>query len=253
LPPPSPGSIDVDINLLAIMNKFAGSFVALMALTASLASAQNAVSRQGQDPAAVRLVVEQFLSMQTAGLPGQVTVKAGRIDAHTNLAACAAPQAFLPNGSRAWGKTTVGVRCTEPSNWTIYVPATVQVIAEYVATAKPLAQGQTVGEQDLARMKGDLTALPPGVVTDVSAAIGRTLAMSLPSGVPLRQDVLRSQQAVQQGQTVKLITAGPGFQVSTEARALNNAAEGQIAQARTPSGQVVSGVAKAGGVVAVSY
>jgi flagella basal body P-ring formation protein FlgA len=77
--------------------------------------------------------------------------------------------------------------------------------------------------------------------------------MSLPSGVPLRQDVLRSQQAVQQGQMIKLISAGPGFRVSAEARALNNATEGQVAQARTASGQVVSGIAKAGGVVEITY
>jgi len=49
------------------------------------------------------------------------------------------------------------------------------------------------------------------------------------------------------------VSSGPGFRVSAEARALNSAAEGQIAQARTASGQVVSGVAKAGGVVEVAY
>jgi flagellar basal body P-ring formation protein FlgA len=206
-----------------------------------------------QDLPAVALVIEQFLAAQTAGLPGQVTIKVGQIDSRTNLAACAAPQAFLPAGSRAWGKTTVGVRCSEPANWTIYVPATVQVIAEYIATAKPIAQGQSLGEQDLAKLKGDLTTLPSGVVTDTTLAVGRTLAVSLPSGVPLRQDVLRSRQAVQQGQMIKLVTNGQGFRVSTEARALNNAAEGQIAQARTASGQVVSGVAKAGGVVEITF
>lgn len=233
------------------MNNSIRLFVAILASATSFASAQNVGARQ--DLAAVRQVIEQFLGTQTIGLPGQVTVKVGQIDSRANLAACAAPQAFLPQGSRAWGKTTVGVRCNEPSNWTIYVPATVQVIAEYVATAKPLAQGQSVGEQDLVRIKGDLTTLPPGVVTDPAAAMGRTLSVSLPSGVPLRQDVLRGQQAVQQGQTVKLISTGSGFRVSSEARALNNAMEGQVAQARTASGQVVSGIAKAGGVVEVAY
>jgi flagellar basal body P-ring formation protein FlgA len=224
---------------------------ALVAVAAPLACAQNPGMRQ--DLPAVALVIEQFLAAQTAGLPGQVTIKVGQIDSRTNLAACAAPQAFLPAGSRAWGKTTVGVRCSEPANWTIYVPATVQVIAEYIATAKPIAQGQSLGEQDLAKLKGDLTTLPSGVVTDTTLAVGRTLAVSLPSGVPLRQDVLRSRQAVQQGQMIKLVTNGQGFRVSTEARALNNAAEGQIAQARTASGQVVSGVAKAGGVVEITF
>ncbi len=213
--------------------------------------AQTAPARQ--DTEVLRRNVGQFLRVQTAGLPGEVKIAVGRIDDRTALPACAAPQAFLPNGARLWGKTTVGIRCQEPSTWTIYVSATVQVIADYIVTAAPLAQGQMVGPSDIATIKGDLTRLPSGIITDVSQAVGRTLSASLPVGAPLRNDQLRSVQAVQQGQTVRLVSAGPGFQVSAEGRALNNAAEGQIAQARTASGQVVSGVAKAGGVVEVTY
>jgi len=208
---------------------------------------------QRQDTAALRQTVEQFLRTQSTGLPGHVNVSVGQIDARANLPACAAPEAFLPKGSRVWGKTTVGVRCTEPSPWTIYVASTVQVIGEYLIAATPLAQGQTVNAADVTRIKGDLTALPAGILTDAGQAVGRTLALSIAAGTPLRGDALRSQAAVQQGQTVRVVSSGPGFQVSAEARALNNASEGQIAQARTVSGQVVSGVAKAGGIVEVTY
>ncbi|HYD79783.1 MAG TPA: flagellar basal body P-ring formation chaperone FlgA [Paucimonas sp.] len=233
------------------MNRFADIAVALLASASVAAGAQETVARQ--DPAHIRQVVEQFLNMQTVGLPGQVTIKIGQIDSRSKLAACAAPQAFLPGGSRAWGKTTVGVRCSEPATWTIYVPATVHVVSEYVVTAKPVAQGQSLSESDLAKIRGDLTTLPSGIVTDAAQAVGRSPAVSLPAGMPLRMDTLRGQQAVQQGQTVKLVSSGPGFRVSGEARALNNAMEGQVAQARTTSGQVISGIAKAGGVVEVTY
>jgi len=225
----------------------------VLAAAALPALAQTAPAVPRQDPAVLRLAVEQFLATQAAGLPGQVAVKVGQIDSRNNLAACAAPQPFLAAGSRAWGKTTVGVRCSEPAHWTIYVQATVQVVGEYFVTARPLAQGQAIAESDLARIRGDLTALPPSIVTDGGLAVGRTLAMSLPAGVPLRQDALRSQPVVQQGQVVRLVTNGPGFRVSTEARALTNAVEGQVAQARTANGQVVSGVARGGGVVEVTY
>jgi flagellar basal body P-ring formation protein FlgA len=208
---------------------------------------------QRQDTSTVRQTVEQFLRVQTAGLPGEVNISVGNVDARTNLPQCAEPQAFMPNGSRIWGKTTVGVRCTTPSPWTIYVAATVQVIGEYVITAAPLAQGHMVGASDVVKIKGDLTSLPNSIITDANQAIGRTVAISLPSGAPLRSDSLRTQPAVQQGQSVRVVSSGPGFRVSTEARALNNASEGQIAQARTASGQVVSGIAKSGGIVEVGY
>jgi flagella basal body P-ring formation protein FlgA len=64
-----------------------------------------------------------------AGLPGEVSVKVGAVDPRTALAACPAPEAFLQPGARAWGKTTVGVRCTAPSSWTMYIQAQVNVKA----------------------------------------------------------------------------------------------------------------------------
>lgn len=224
--------------------------LAIFWLLANTAMAQTPAR---QDPAALRQSVEQFLRVQTAGLPGKVDITVGSVDARTNLPACAAPEAFLPNGSRVWGKTTVGMRCREPSPWTIYISATVRVTADYVVSAAPLAQGQTIAQNDLASVKGDLTTLPNGIITDASQAIGRTVTVSLPAGTPLRSDSLRAQQAVLQGQTVRVVSNGPGFQVATEGRALNNAAEGQVAQARTMSGQVISGVAKTGGIIEVRY
>lgn len=183
----------------------------------------------------------------------EVQVSVGNVDPRTNLAACVAPEPFLPGGSRAWGKTTVGIRCTAPAPWTIYLAATVRVQGEYLVAAAPLPQGKTLGPEDVVGRRGELTTLPAGIVTDVSQAVGRVAAVSLPAGAPLRGDSLRSVAAVQQGQTVRIVSGGPGFRVSAEGRALNNAAEGQVAQARTASGQVVSGVARTGGVVEVSY
>jgi flagella basal body P-ring formation protein FlgA len=58
---------------------------------------------------------------------------------------------------------------------------------------------------------------------------------------------------VQQGQSVRLVSNGNGFSVSSEARAIGNAAEGQVVQVRTPAGAVVSGTARAGGLVEVSF
>ncbi len=220
-------------------------------LATSVAAQQTSMTKQ--DPVAIRAVVEYFLRTQSAGLPGQVSITTSSLDPRSNLAACAAPEPFLPAGSRVWGRTTVGVRCSAPASWTVYISATVNVMAEYLTAAAPLAQGQLISARDLAKVKGDLTLLPAGILTDPSQAIGRTLSLSLPAGSPLRQDALRAQIAVQQGQTVRLVSSGTGFSISSEARALNNASAGQVVQARTAAGQVVSGVAQAGGIVEVSY
>jgi flagella basal body P-ring formation protein FlgA len=206
-----------------------------------------------QNANALRAVVEQFLLTQAAGLPGEVSVKVGAIDPRTALAHCPAPEAFLQPGARAWGKTTVGVRCTAPSSWTIFIQAQVNVKADYVAAAVPLAQGQAVEQGQLMLVKGDIAAMPNGIITDMAQAIGRTPTVSLAAGTPLRLDTLKSKPVVQQNQAVRLVLNGHGFSVSAEGRAIGTAGEGQVVQVRTPSGTVVSGTAKAGGMVEVAF
>jgi flagella basal body P-ring formation protein FlgA len=235
------------------MTKHIQTILAALALSAATATsfAQSAPAKQ--DHGVLRQAVTQFLTMQAGGLPGQINVTVGAIDPRLNLAACAAPEAFLPNGARAWGKTTVGVRCTAPSPWTVYIPAMVQVQGDYLAAAVPLAQGQVIGPNDVARVRGDLTILPPGIVTEPSQAVGYTVARTVAVGAPLRQDALRSQQAVASGQMVRLVSSGPGFKVTSDGRALANGSDGQTIQVRAPNGQVVSGVARLGGLVEVAY
>jgi flagella basal body P-ring formation protein FlgA len=229
------------------------SLLTTLALASSLALAQQPPAGGRQDLAALRTVVEQFLQAQTSGLPGQVSVEVGALDPRMSLASCPAPQAFQQPGARAWGKTTVGVRCAAPTAWTVYIQAKVAVQGEYVAAAVPLAQGQPIEQTQLVLMKGDLAAMPNGVVTDMAQAVGRSSTISLPSGAPLRLDALRSKPVVQQGQLVRVVSSGAGFKVSAEARAIGTAGEGQVVQVRTPAGAIISGVAHAGGLVEVVF
>jgi flagella basal body P-ring formation protein FlgA len=208
---------------------------------------------QRQNLPALQQAAEQYLKAQASGLPGSVTIDVDPVDPRLNLAACVEPQAFMPNGARLWGKTTIGIKCVAPSVWTIYLRANVQVVSDYVVAAVPLAQGQTISAADVTRVHGDLSNLPAGIVTDASQAVGRVAAMSMRAGTPLRMDSIRNQRVVQQGQSVRVVSNGPGFQITTEARALTNANEGQMAQARTAAGQVVSGIAKAGGILEINY
>ena len=227
-------------------------FFSALLLTSSLALGQQPAGAR-QDLGALRAVVEQYLQAQSGALAGQATIEVGAIDPRMSLAACPAPQAFQQPGARAFGKTTVGVRCAAPTAWTVYIQAKVAVQGDYVAAAVPLAQGQPIEQSQLVLMKGDLAAMPNGVVTDMAQAIGRTPTMSLPSGAPLRLDTLRSKPVVQSGQAVRVVSSGDGFKVSAEARAIGTAGEGQVVQVRTPSGAILSGVAKAGGLVEVVF
>lgn len=206
-----------------------------------------------QNLALIKTKIAEFLDMQTIGYPGKVSVHAGAIDPNLKLAQCPDMQVFMPTGSRAWGKTSVGVRCNAPNVWTIYVQATVNVIAQYLVAASPLAQGQTVTGQDMMFESGDLTQLPAGVFTEQSQAIGRTVNISMNAGTVLRQELLRVAPVVQQGQTVMVTSKGNGFSVSAEGLSMAKANEGQVVQVKVASGQVVTGIARNGGQVEVGF
>lgn len=198
-------------------------------------------------------VAERHARLQTQGLPGKVSITVGGLDPRTQLPPCSAHEAFTPPGARLWGKTTVGVRCLGPNIWSVLVPVQITVTGQYVTTARALAAGQLVQAADLAVQSGDLAVQPAGIVTDPASAVGKTLKNSLAAGQPLRADQLLAPLVIRQGQTVRLISKGPGFSVSGEGKAINNAAEGQVAQIRMPSGQVVSGVAKSDGTAEISF
>lgn len=210
-------------------------------------------SNQWQDLETIRAGAIQYVYQQTASQPGSVTVTAGVLEPRLHLPACHGMEFFTPVGSRLWGSSNVGVRCTAPSPWTIYVPVNIKVTAAIVFAARPLQTGQKLAEADILLKSDDLTQFASGVITDPKQALGKTVTISVAPGSPLRLDMLRAPHVIQQGQSVKIIAQGRGFQVNAEGKALTSAAAGQIVSVRTPSGQIVKGTAKEGGMVEVPF
>lgn len=222
-------------------------------LTLFTAAIANAQPPGAQSPAAVQRAVGDFVKAQTGGLAGHATHTVGAVDPRLALPACGALEVFLPPHGKLWGASSVGVRCAAPTPWTIYVPVTIRVQGPYLAAARALTPGTALAHGDLTVVQGDLTTLPPTVLSDLAQALGKSLTMPLAPGQALRADVLKVTPAVIQGQTVRLISQGPGFRVSAEGRAIGNAGVGQVAQVRTANGQTISGVARADGTVEVSF
>jgi flagella basal body P-ring formation protein FlgA len=222
-----------------------------LAALAGLCLPAAAAAVDQQDPAAVQAQAERFLKTQSGGLPGKVTIQVR--PPRSALPACAALDAFQPAGSRRIGKTTVGVRCLAPSQWTVYLAAQVRVIASYAVTLQPLPANHILTAADLTLREGDLGALPADVVADASGLLGYRTVSGLAAGAPLRNTLLRPPLVVQQGQVTRLVLNGPGFSVQSEGQALANASRGDRVRVKTRSGEVVSGVAQDGQQVVVAF
>jgi len=204
-----------------------------------------------QSPALIQATAERFLLTQAGSHGGKLSaeVKAPR----ASLPACTALEAFSMPGNRPVGKLTVGVRCLAPSNWTVYLPAQVKSVGRYVATAHALPANHVLAETDLLVKEGDLGLLPADVANTPAALTGYRTVSGVAAGAALRTGLLRAPQVVQQGQPTRIVLVGPGFSVHSEGQALANAGRGDRVRVKTASGQVVSGIARDGQQVDLTF
>lgn len=204
------------------------------------------------DVGPIERAIEDFLKIQAKSLPGQVSHRIGAINAGALADGCRGIDVKMDPAAPAWGRTHVNVRCSNGAAWSFYVPVQINVAVDYLVSARPLRPGQLIVDADISRRRGDLASLPAGVLTDPAQALGQASGISLPADRPLRADMLRQPQVIKQGQRVKVVSRGAGFQVASEGRAVNNAGTGQVVQVRMASGQVISGIAQHDGTVDVA-
>lgn len=247
------------------------AFLLLQSAAGGVASAGDTAGRSApsaaQDHAQIRNTVTQFVEQQIAALPGKATYQIDEIDRRIALPLCANFEAFLPPGSQLIGKTSVGVRCasqsrqeenqgkvttgqTRTNGWSIFVPVQIRVSLNLLTSARQLPPGHTLQEQDLASQATEASRMEG--FTDPQQVLGKVLRYGISAGQVLREDMLRQPYSVKQGQVVQIAVQGNGFSIRSEGVALNNAGEGQAVQIRVSSGRVVSGVARAGGVVEIA-
>lgn len=217
----------------------AGALAALLAAGNTVAAPQGAPADTA--PPAILAAIERLVQVQSKGLPGEISVR--MLGNTATLPACDAPQAFLAPGTELRGRVSIGVRCTVPGTWTRYVQAYVSVQGRYYVAAQAIDAGRPLGVGDVEERTGDLAALPRTVVTEPASLHGVVAANRIAAGAPLRKELLRGTVVIQQGQNVKVVAEGPGFSVSTEAKAMTRAEVGATVQAKTRDGRMVSGVA----------
>jgi len=237
------------VALLSLLLTACASGAAALALAASPAGGPGTgVPSQGE-----RIVqsVQRHLQEQTASLPGEVRIAVNPLDERTRLAACDDMQVFTAPGARPWGAVSVGVRCLRPQSWQVYVQASVRVLAPVVVAGRAMLAGSTVDAADLTTRVEELTALPASVLQDPNLAIGRVLASNVQAGSVLRAENLKQVLAVVNGQTVRVIYESPTLSVTSDGRALGNAAVGQGVDVRVGSGKTVRGIVRSTGVVVI--
>jgi flagellar basal body P-ring formation protein FlgA len=178
-------------------------------------------------------------------IPGaRIEVEVGELDSRLHLAPCAQVQAYLPANARAWGRTRVGLRCTQGEKlWNVSVPVVVRVLAAAPTLKSALPAGTVLKPEHLDAALVDWALQLETPVQAAPALVDRVLAHALPAGSAIRPADLRARLWFAAGDTVRVEAKGEGFSVSTTAQALGPGAEGQRVRVRTEAGQVLTGLA----------
>ncbi|MCO5123115.1 MAG: flagellar basal body P-ring formation chaperone FlgA [Rhizobacter sp.] len=227
----------VTLALIAVAGP-AGATGTTAPSTAAAPAADDTAASLG---AAISQQVRQF-ALEGGALPGmRLEVEVGKLDPRLRLAHCDRIEPYLPTGARLWGRTRIGLRCTQGvTPWNVYLPLTVNVFGPGITSAAALPAGAVLTAADLQTAEVNLAERGAAIVR-LDDAVGRTLARPLTPGQSVRATDLRRRQWFAAGETVQISAIGPGFRVSSEGQALGPGLEGQAARVRTESGRIVVG------------
>ena len=206
-----------------------------------------------QSPDSIRQAAEQFVRSQSGNGAGTLTVEAGRLDPRLRLQACdEALEAFTAAGQAISGNTSIGVRCSAPRAWTIFVPVRVSREQSVVILSRSLQRDARLNADVLSLVVRDTSQLGFGYFTRVEEVEGLTLRRAAAAGTIINPSLVAVPPTIRRGEQVTLIAQRSGIAIRAPGRALSDAQIGQTLRVRNLSSErVVEGVVMGPGEVQV--
>lgn len=185
--------------------------------------------------------------------PLRTEVDIGSLDSRLRLAPCDQVEAFMPPGSRLWGRSRIGLRCVEGARrWTVYLPVTVKAFGPAWVLKRAVGAGATLTQEDAELAEVDWAAHRAGVLAATDRWVGMETAFPLTPGQALREHMVRPMKAFEAGAQVRVMGGGSGFRISATGQAMTTGLVGQNARVRLPGGKVVNGLVQADQTVELS-
>lgn len=231
-------------------------FILLSFLTGHAAQSLASEAATGwQDHAAIRSTAQSFLTaFSSEHHNGRTQVKLGQLDRRLKLKRCKTPiEAFMPDGGRVMGNTTVGVRCPAEGGWNIYVSARIDVFGPVLVARQPLARGVSIGVDDLELVERNLSNLPYGYYSDPQPVAGQLAKRTISAATVVTPSMLTAPKLVKRGERVSVIAETGPLKIRTRGKALGDGKAGDLVRIRAEgSARIVDGIVISPGVVKVT-
>jgi len=178
----------------------------------------------------------------------------GDLDSRLRLQACESSlEAFSQSTNTGSGNQTVGVKCTAPVQWTVYVPVQIKVFQDVVVASKPLSANKVITSGDVQLKSRDIASLRQGYMSNLKDVIGQELKTPIAMGTVIKPMRIRPQKVVSRGEHVMLLALAGQMEVRMSGTALSDASIGQRVRVKNSSSKrIIEGVVEGPGIVKVS-
>ena len=227
--------------------------LAVGSLLCGLTTAGWAVNLQSHD--SIRTRAETYLREQAQTQHvGKIEVTIGTLDSRLRLTRCnGSLDAFIPEGARLQGNTTVGIRCPDADGWRIYVTGKVAVLADVLVVRDSLGRGSPVNEASVELVERDITSLTRGYLDDPSQLEDKILKRAVSPGMVLTPNMLEVPRIIRRGDRVTLEASRGALAVRMQGEAVMDGRRGERIRVRSLSSKkIVEGEVTAPGVIKVT-
>ena len=186
-------------------------------------------------------------------MPLRMEVQLGKLDPRLNLAPCNRVEPYLPNGSKLWGRTRIGLRCVEGAKpWNVFLPVTIKAFGPAWVLTNNVNMGEVLTHDHAMQAEVDWAESPHAIIAMPQDWVGQTAARNLTAGMALRQTMIKAADIFKAGAAVKVRVDGGGFALTSSGKALEAGAVGQNVRVRMDNGRTVIGTVNQQGEVVVA-
>ena len=202
----------------------------------------------------IRAAAEQH-AVSAAAQAGNVgaIATAAPLDARLQVAECGGDlQTFTLHGAATAARSTIGVRCAQGADWTVYVPVNVESEIPVLVLRATLTRGASVQPTDVELQHRRVPGGSGDYLADPALLRDRHLKRTSTAGTVLTTALLERTPTVRRGQQVLLLLDAPGVNIQAPGVALADGATADRIQVRNLSSlKVVEGVVESANAVRV--
>lgn len=184
------------------------------------------------DLTVLRTTVEQHLAQHYTARGAvhvdDIEIEVSELDPRLRLRSCPQPLTVsVKEPPQGHGNLTVKTSCDAGQQWTIYVPARVDIYASVAVAARTLDRGHRMTESDVSSARSNVSRLGHGHIADPARVVGLELQRPMRAGEAFRLANLDQPEVVKRGDSVVVEAQAGGLIVVAPGKAL---ADGRVGQ-----------------------